>query len=234
MQNQKRILVFSPHPDDAEIAMGGTILKFLSDGWEVIIADLTDGEPTPAGSIEIRAKEKTLAAERLGITERVCVDLPNRYLQADLESRTKVAEVIRQFQPRWLFITYRPDAHPDHVHAAQLIEDARFAAKLTKTDMKFDPWFPEKIFYYYASHLRVDAKPTFSIDISKFWQQKCHAIEAYQSQFWLNQPDPDKKGWILQHIGDINRYFGNRTYCQYAEPFFCNEPLGLSNMENIL
>jgi hypothetical protein len=33
-----RVLIFSPHPDDAELGMGGTIVKFLDEGWEVILA----------------------------------------------------------------------------------------------------------------------------------------------------------------------------------------------------
>jgi len=26
-------LIFSPHPDDAELGMGGTIVRMLKDGW---------------------------------------------------------------------------------------------------------------------------------------------------------------------------------------------------------
>ena len=41
-----RTLIFSPHPDDAEIAMGGAMARFLDEGWDVCIVDITDGEPT--------------------------------------------------------------------------------------------------------------------------------------------------------------------------------------------
>src|SRR5882762_4204635 len=43
-------LVIAPHPDDAELGMGGTIALLLSQGARVGILDLTDGEPTPHGS----------------------------------------------------------------------------------------------------------------------------------------------------------------------------------------
>ena len=49
------ILVIAPHPDDAELGMGGTIAKMIARGWKVGIVDLTDGEPTPFGTPEIRA-----------------------------------------------------------------------------------------------------------------------------------------------------------------------------------
>ena len=51
------ILVVAPHPDDAELGMGGSVLKFKAEGFSVGILDLTNGEPTPFGSPEIRARD---------------------------------------------------------------------------------------------------------------------------------------------------------------------------------
>ena len=48
------VLVIAPHPDDAELGMGGAILKLKAAGQSVGILDLTDGEPTPHGSPEPR------------------------------------------------------------------------------------------------------------------------------------------------------------------------------------
>jgi LmbE family N-acetylglucosaminyl deacetylase len=39
-------LVVAPHPDDAELGMGGTIALMRAQGMKVGILDLTDGEPT--------------------------------------------------------------------------------------------------------------------------------------------------------------------------------------------
>ena len=51
----------APHPDDAELGMAGAILKFVKEGRRVGILDLTDGEPTPHGSVEIRQRETAAA-----------------------------------------------------------------------------------------------------------------------------------------------------------------------------
>jgi LmbE family N-acetylglucosaminyl deacetylase len=82
------VLVIAPHPDDAELGMGGTILKFISQGIQVGVLDLTNGEPTPYGTPEIRAKETAAASEVLGLTWRQNLGLPNR----SLEPTEKVGE----------------------------------------------------------------------------------------------------------------------------------------------
>ena len=64
------ILVVAPHPDDAELGMGGTILKFKAEGIRVGVLDLTNGEPTPHGTPEIRAQETDAATEILGLDWR--------------------------------------------------------------------------------------------------------------------------------------------------------------------
>ena len=50
-----QILVVGPHPDDQELGMGGTIAKFVEQGHEVLLLDMTSGEPTPHGTPELRA-----------------------------------------------------------------------------------------------------------------------------------------------------------------------------------
>ena len=46
------------HPDDIELAMGGTILRMKQKGHRIVLLDLSDGEPTPYGSVEIRKIER--------------------------------------------------------------------------------------------------------------------------------------------------------------------------------
>lgn len=62
------MLVIAPHPDDAELGMGGGIAKMIAAGWKVGILDLTTGEPTPHGDEATRARETQAASEVLGVT----------------------------------------------------------------------------------------------------------------------------------------------------------------------
>jgi LmbE family N-acetylglucosaminyl deacetylase len=61
------ILIIGPHPDDQELGMGGTIALLAKQGHRVHLVDMTNGEPTPLGSPEIRAREAAAAAQILGV-----------------------------------------------------------------------------------------------------------------------------------------------------------------------
>ncbi|MEP2073541.1 MAG: PIG-L family deacetylase, partial [Rhodopirellula bahusiensis] len=63
-------LVVAPHPDDAELGMGGTIMRMIDEGMRVGVLDLTSGEPTPHGSLEIRKRETARATEIMKLTWR--------------------------------------------------------------------------------------------------------------------------------------------------------------------
>src|SRR5438128_12002516 len=111
-------LVIAPHPDDAELAAGGTMLLLKAQGASVGVLDLTDGEPTPFGSPEIRRAETEAASAVLGLDWRGNLGLRNRFLVADLEARHRLAGVLRELRPHTLFAPYWEDAHPDHVAAS--------------------------------------------------------------------------------------------------------------------
>jgi bacillithiol biosynthesis deacetylase BshB1 len=225
------VLVISPHPDDAELGMAGAILRIKAEGWAVGVLDLTSGEPTPFGSPEIRARETAAATDILGLDWRENLGLPNRTLEPTLEARAKVAAVIRRTRPRWLFAPYWIDAHPDHVAATELIEAARFWAKLTKTDLPGQPHYPERIYYYYCVHLRLIPQPAFILDISDFWEKKLAALQCYRSQLIEGRaPGPPT---LLDQIGDQAATWGWAIGVRYGEPFASREPIGLASLAGL-
>jgi bacillithiol biosynthesis deacetylase BshB1 len=225
------ILIVSPHPDDAELGMAGAILKFKAEGLAVGVLDLTNGEPTPHGSPEIRVRETAAATEILGLDWRENLGLPNRSLEPTLEARAKLAAVFRQTRPRWIFAPYWEDAHPDHTAATQLIEAARFWAKLTKTDLPGEPHYPQRILYYYCVHLRLIPQPAFVLDISDYWDKKRAAIECYRSQFIEGRPQEPPT--FIDSLRDMAAALGHCIGVRYGEPFASREPIGLTTMAGL-
>jgi bacillithiol biosynthesis deacetylase BshB1 len=228
MAGASSALVLGAHPDDAEIAMGGTIATLVRRGWRVALCDLTNGEPTPHGSPAERAAEAARASAILGVTRRVTLELPNRYLEDTIAARTLVAEVIREERPELLFVHYWEDAHPDHVQASRLGEAARFHAKLTKTTMRGEPWYPRRVIHFVGSHYRLHLKPSFVLDVSEAFEVKLRAVEAYESQF------AHRLSEVTEALRARSAYYGRLCGVAHGEPFVMREEVGLSSLEALL
>lgn len=225
------ILVIAPHPDDAELGMGGAIAKLVKQNAQVGVLDLTSGEPTPFGDPETRKRETQQASAALGLTWRENLGLPNRSLEATLENRAALAGVFRRVKPRWLFAPFWEDAHPDHVAATQLVEAARFWSKLTKTDLPHEPHHPERIYYYYCVHLKLAPQPAFVLDVSEEFEQKMRSLESFQSQFVVGRTASPT---FLERIREEGAYWGKTIGVRYGEPFATREPIGLTSFERLI
>lgn len=223
------IVVVAPHPDDAELGMGGTIARLVSEGHDVLIVDLTDGEPTPCGSTERRRAEAADADRILG-TRRVNLGLVNRRLEHTIEARHALAAVLRRERCELLFAPHPDDVHPDHLAATRIAEDARFDAKLTKCDIPGDPVHPRKLVYYYCTHLRSMPDPTFGLDISAFQARKRESILAYRSQVVDHPPN---RG-LPDAVDARDRFVGTRLGVAAAEPFWCRELPGLRSLDALV
>jgi N-acetylglucosamine malate deacetylase 1 len=225
-------LVVAPHPDDAELGMGGTIVRLNRLGWKVGILDLTSGEPTPLGSLERRAAETALANAALGNPWRKNLGLPNRSLEPTLVARRAVAAVFRAVRPRLVFAPYWEDAHPDHTAATKLVEDARFWSKLSKSDIPGEPFHPARILYYFSVHLRIAARPSFLLDISDELGAKLEALRCYRTQLVDNRPEG--KPGVIESVCDRTRYWGHLAGVGHAEPFASREPVALAGLDQLV
>lgn len=225
-------LVIAPHPDDAEIGMGGTIMRMLDQGMRVGVLDLTSGEPTPHGSMETRIRETANATAIMNLTWRGNAGLVNRALENTIDARIQIASYIRCLRPRWLFAPYYHDAHPDHLAATLLTEAARFQAKLSKTPMPGPRHHPERLYYYFCIHLRLAVQPAWIVDISSQWDRKLQAVRAYESQMITGRPvEPPT---LIDRIGHEGEHWGRLINRRYGEPFDTKEPLALNSLRDLL
>jgi bacillithiol biosynthesis deacetylase BshB1 len=223
------IVVVAPHPDDAELGMGGTIARLVAEGHDVLVVDLTNGEPTPCGSPERRMREAAAADVILGC-KRVNLGLPNRRLEHGIAARHALASVLRSHRCEILFAPHPEDVHPDHVAATEIAEHARFDAKLTKTDLAGEPIHPRKLVYYFCTHLKSMPDPTFALDISAFRAKKREAILAYRSQVVDHPPNRV----LPEQVDRRDRFVGSRIGVDAAEPFWCRELPGLRSIESLV
>lgn len=222
------VLAVAPHPDDLEIVCGGTLAKLVRQGHRVAMCDLTSGEPTPRGSLEIRKKEAEAARVILGSPVRINLDLPNRVLMDSPENRFALATLIRRLRPK-VVITMAgrtPAASPDHHQGHLLVEAARFYSQLTKWDDRFAGTPPFRVPHLVYGCVPFDAEQrqwhsTFVVDISDTFDQKLAAIRAYESQF-----DAGRFEKVEHFIRSYCGLQGARCGFLYGELFALPHPVG--------
>jgi LmbE family N-acetylglucosaminyl deacetylase len=177
---QLDVIAVGAHPDDVEIACGGTLAMLVKQGYSVGIIDLTDGEPTPLSpGPEVRLAEAKAAAAVLGVNVRVTLDLPNRRLFDSFEARVLLAKEFRKYRPKIVigFGDKTPLASPDHWQAMQITDAAVFYSRLTKWDEHFDnlPVHPIQSQLYFRLAFEPETlagfPSHFTVDISQTLEQ---------------------------------------------------------------
>jgi len=227
-------LVFAAHPDDAEISLGGTILRMVDAGARVGVIDLTRGELGTRGTPEQRAHEAAQASALLGIALRDSLDFPDGRLRADIDSRERVARVLREHEPDVLFTHHVEDLHPDHAACGKLVREAWYLsglARLAERDGGPAARRPRRLFHF-MGHVPFD--PTLVVDVSPVWHRKVEVIRCYQSQ--LEPRDEKDRGEhflfgadVLERAATKAAYFGERIGVRFGEPLFHSGPLPTYN-----
>jgi LmbE family N-acetylglucosaminyl deacetylase len=231
------VIAVGAHPDDVEIACGGTLALLAQQGYRVGIIDLTDGEPTPGSAgPEVRLAEAKDAAQLLGVHTRVTLDLPNRRLFDSFEARVKLATEFRKYRPRVVigFGDKTPHASPDHWQAMQITDAAVFYARLTKWDEYFSGWPVHTIdtqLYFrlaFEPQLGTVFPGQFTVDISTTLETKIAAVKCYQTQF------PPHKAYVFDRIRGAAMLAGSAAGYIAGETFINTKMLGTKNLMGLL
>ena len=227
------LLVVSPHTDDAEIGLGGTIAAWAGHGRRIWLLDLTRGELASNASVDERWREAEAASAVLGVTGRLQLDLPDGFVSArDRRQVLAVIDVIRRLRPRWVATAPDPVRHPDHRQTPSLVERAFFLARLSNLAADHqashiwpakatlpaaaDAWRPEALFRTAAD----DQQPSLLVDVSDAWAAKLEALACYRSQF---EREPGRRPTMINSRDFMDRIerrartWGLRAGVRYAE-----------------
>ena len=205
-ETPQRVLVVTPHPDDAEFWCGGTVAKWIGDGAAVRYVLCTDGgkgtsDPniTSADLAKVREKEQADAAESLGVQELVLLHHPDGFLEDNDEFRKELVRQIRQARPDIVLCPepYRKNLawHRDHRITGQVTLDAVFPC--ARDHLHFEElWRDEGLEpHKTATVLFWGAEQADTIvDISGTVDAKMLAVRAHKSQV---------NGWYDQEIEDF-------------------------------
>jgi N-acetylglucosamine malate deacetylase 1 len=220
------ILAFGAHPDDIEVACGGTLAAAVAEGKTVVAIDLTRGELGTRGCGHTRLEEAAQATQLLGLHGRENLQLEDAFFQVNEENIRKVITVIRRYRPEIILCNPEQDRHPDHAKASKLITEAAYLSGLTKIVTADDGiqqahWRAAYVFHYIQ---HVFLEPDFILDISAHIEQKIQAILAYASQFNCAASQEEPETFIsapafMDTIKSRASLLGRRAGVQCAEGF---------------
>ncbi|HXE76187.1 MAG TPA: bacillithiol biosynthesis deacetylase BshB1 [Candidatus Xenobia bacterium] len=220
------LLAIVAHPDDAELACGGTLAGAVRRGYRVGVLDLTRGEMGTRGTPEQRAREARAATRALGLHHRENLGLPDSALEPDRTTLHEVAARLRALRPRVVILPYWKGRHPDHVAASHIGYKACYLAGLAKLDLGLPPHRPTKVLYSLLFDLGKQAAPSFIVDITRDYKRRARAIACYRSQF--DAPKMQRGIHIPltgleERLDAICRYYGSLVGVRYGEPFLTRE-----------
>ena len=217
-------LVVAAHPDDAEFAMGGTLLRLTDAGRRVGVLDLTRGERGTSGDADTRAREAAAASERAGLAWRGNLGLPDARLEATVEAAEELASRIRVHRPRLVFAhAERGGAgeHPDHEAAGALARRAAWLAGLESlaAERGEGPWRPARLYRFAGRSSFPAGEASFVVDVTAVWERRVELARSFATQL------TPATGDVLARLEREARWWGARIGVERGEPFAHDGPL---------
>jgi LmbE family N-acetylglucosaminyl deacetylase len=187
------VMVITPHPDDAEYGVAGTIARWAAEGRETVYVVCTNGDKgtrdanmNPKELIKIREKEQLAATQMLGVREVVFLRYPDQGLEDTPEFRKELVRLIRIYRPETVATAdpYRRYIwHRDHRITGQVVLDAIFPYArdhLSYPDFLKEDLHPHKVreIMLWASedvNYRVDITDTFNLKLAAL---RCHKSQV--------------------------------------------------------
>ena len=204
MTAQAHIMVITPHPDDAEYGVAGTVARLTKEGKRAIYVVCTNGDKgtsevglKPEQLAEIREKEQMAAARLLGVREVIFLRHPDQGLEDTPEFRKQIVRLIRFYRPE-VVVTSDPYRryiwHRDHRITGQVALDAVFPCArdhLAYPDLLKEGLQPHKVsemLFWGSEEINYisDITETFLLKIAAL---RCHKsqIEHLDSPHWLDR-----------------------------------------------
>ncbi len=234
------IMAFGAHPDDVELGSAGTLIKHVDMGKSVVICDLTKGEMGTRGTPEIREAEAKKAADKMGVSERINLDLGDAFFEIEPKAIDRVVEQLRYYRPDVVLCNAREDRHPDHQRGGDLVSRACFIAGLRAHSTRWEgeeqaAWRPKSIYRYVQDrHLDADV----IVDISAQWDLKMSAIQSFKSQFYNpDSKEPESPISSAQFLDSVKAHailYGRMIGVEFGEGFTVDRTIGTTDLTSLL
>jgi len=219
------VLVVTPHPDDAEFGVAGSVAHWVSEGREVVYVVCTNGDKgsphpdtDPGELIRIREEEQMQAASLLGVSKVHFLRYPDQGLEDTPSFRKDLVRLIRNYRP-YTVVTSDPYRkyiwHRDHRITGQVVLDAVFP--YARDYLSFpDLWKHEGLEPHKVREVLLwgAEQPNCFLDITDTFSLKLKALQCHRSQVG------DKELNVKQFLEERARQAAWEEEFSLAESFY--------------
>ena len=205
---QAQVMVVTPHPDDAEFGVAGTVARWVKEGKDVVYVVCANGDKgtsdinmKPEKLVKIREQEQLAAAKLLGVREVIFLRHSDQNLEDTPEFRKEIVRLIRMYRPDTV-VTADPYRryiwHRDHRIAGQVTLDAIFP--YARDHLAYPDLLEEGLQPHKVKEVLLWAAPediNYRSDITNTFDTKLAALRCHKSQVGNNQL-PDLENWLKQ------------------------------------
>ena len=186
------VLVVTPHPDDAEYGVAGTVARWTNEGRIVVYVVCTNGdkgtsdrEVKSESLTKVREKEQIAAANLLGVKEVIFLGYPDQGLEETPQFRKDIVKQIRQFRPETV-VTADPYRryiwHRDHRITGRVTLDAVFP--YARDHLSYPDLLEEGLEPHKVKEILLWASENINhrLDITDTFPLKLNALREHKSQ----------------------------------------------------
>ena len=198
-----RIIMFGAHPDDCDERAGGTAALFASMGYAVKFVSVTNGDAGHQADRGVTLAKRRLAeakeaGKRLGVSYDV-LDNHDGQLLPTLAVRLQIIRKIREWNADVVLAPRPNDYHPDHRYTGVLVQDAAYMVAVPNVAPETPALKKNPVFIYFQDFFQRPNpfRPDITVDITKVFDQKVHALDAHVSQVYEWLP------WIGHYLDKV-------------------------------
>ena len=214
----KKVLVISPHPDDETLGAGGSIVKLINEGHQVLILTVSGHLPPLYNREEY---DKTIseaynAYEILGVKDSKFLEIPATMIDKEPihELNNKISSIINDFKPNIVFCPF-PDRHIDHRLIFESTLVATRPVNYGKNIELVAAYETLSETHWNAPHIEPNFVPNLVFDISSHINKKIEALKCYKSQ--INLDDGPRS---IKAIKSLATFRGSQSGFDYGEAFY--------------
>ena len=218
-----RVLAVGCHPDDLEIACGGTLRKYVEQGADVYTCHVANGNQghvviEPKELAEIRAKEFEAASAVIGAKGTFNLDVGDMLVNShDPAIMDAMADVVRFTRPDVIICHNDTDYMQDHTEASRIATNGSFCSGLNHRPRQYEAFSSFIPVFFMDTLAGVGFQPTHYVDITNQIDTKIKALECHESQLkWMFEHDHID---FADMVRTCSKYRGYQCGVPYAEGF---------------